>query len=120
MRLIDQHGSGDYSYSSYRPFTDLVTEQAVKCEQYCVETPKRVDELQMETRSNQLANSILSQGATSKSPIGVMMDRGVDMIVSMIAVLKSGAPFLPLDPDTPAERLSYMLEDSGAELLLTH
>ncbi|MBY7731497.1 amino acid adenylation domain-containing protein [Vibrio splendidus] len=121
MRLIDQHGSGDYSWQ-YRPFTDLVTEQAVKCPNSIAlkHQNESMSYLELETRSNQLANSILSQGATSKSPIGVMMERGVDMIVSMIAVLKAGAPFLPLDPDYPTERLSYMLEDSGAELLLTH
>ncbi|MCF7505109.1 non-ribosomal peptide synthetase [Vibrio sp. L3-7] len=121
MRLIDQHGSGDYSWQ-YRPFTDLVTEQAVKCPNSIAlkHQNESMSYLELETRSNQLAHSILSQGTAAKSPIGVMMERGVDMIVSMIAVLKAGSPFLPLDPDYPTERLSFMLEDSGAELLLTH
>ncbi|MEL0611429.1 AMP-binding protein, partial [Vibrio echinoideorum] len=66
------------------------------------------------------AQSILSQGTAAKSPIGVLMERGVDMIVSMIAVLKAGSPFLRLDADYPTELLSFMLEDCGAELLLTH
>nr|WP_248386495.1 AMP-binding protein [Vibrio sp. ED004] len=121
MRLIDQYGSGDHSWH-YRPFTDLVTEQAVKCPNSIAlkHQNESMSYLELETRSNQLAHSILSQKTTSKSPIGVMMERGVDMIVSMIAVLKAGAPFLPLDPDYPTERLNFMLEDSGAELLLTH
>ncbi|MFA0411377.1 condensation domain-containing protein, partial [Vibrio splendidus] len=121
MRLIDQHGSGDHSWQ-YRPFTDLVTEQAFKCPNSIAlkHQNESMSYLELETRSNQLAHSILSQGTAAKSPIGVMMERGVDMIVSMIAVLKAGSPFLPLDPDYPTERLSFMLEDSGAELLLTH
>ena len=121
IRLIDQYGSGDHSWY-YRPFTDLVTEQAVKSPNSIAlkHQNESMSYLELETRSNQLAHSILSQNTTSKSPIGVMMERGVDMIVSMIAVLKAGAPFLPLDPDYPAERLNFMLEDSGAELLLTH
>ncbi|MDH5880610.1 amino acid adenylation domain-containing protein [Vibrio sp. S/42/10] len=121
MRLIDQYGSGEHEWH-YRPFTDLVTEQAKSSPDSIA--LKHQDEsmsyLELETRSNQLAHSILSKRVTSQSPIGVMMERGVDMIVSMIAVLKSGSPFLPLDPDYPTERLSFMLEDSGAELLLTH
>ncbi|MFA0551182.1 amino acid adenylation domain-containing protein [Vibrio lentus] len=121
MRLIDQYGSGDHSWH-YRPFTDLVTEQAFKCPNSIAlkHQNESMSYLELETRSNQLAHSILSQGTAAKSPIGVMMERGVDMIVSMIAVLKAGSPFLPLDPDYPTERLSFMLEDSGAELLLTH
>lgn len=99
-----------------------MTEQAFKCPNSIAlkHQNESMSYLELETRSNQLAHSILSQGTAAKSPIGVMMERGVDMIVSMIAVLKAGSPFLPLDPDYPTERLSFMLEDSGAELLLTH
>ncbi|WP_394251542.1 amino acid adenylation domain-containing protein [Vibrio profundi] len=121
MRLIDQFGQSDHSWS-YRSFTELVSQQASHSPDSIAlkHQNEQLSYLELETRSNQLAHAILSKGASLTAPVGVMMERGVDMIVSMIAVLKAGAPFLPLDPDYPTERLSYMLEDSGAELVLTH
>ncbi|HEY7770154.1 amino acid adenylation domain-containing protein, partial [Longimicrobium sp.] len=51
--------------------------------------------------------------------VGVLMERGVEMVVSLLAVLKAGGVYVPLDPSYPAERLAFMLADSGAALLLT-
>ncbi len=47
------------------------------------------------------------------------MERGPDMLVGLLAVLKAGAAYVPLDPDYPRERLAYMLEDSGVRLVLS-
>ncbi|POA77403.1 hypothetical protein C1882_28645, partial [Pseudomonas sp. FW305-E2] len=46
-------------------------------------------------------------------------ERSLEMVVGLLAILKAGAAYVPLDPDYPAERLAYMFEDSGIELLLT-
>ena len=51
--------------------------------------------------------------------VGVALERGPDLLVALLAVLQSGAAYLPLDPNYPAERLAFMLSDSGARLLLT-
>ncbi|WP_245320267.1 AMP-binding protein, partial [Bradyrhizobium lablabi] len=51
--------------------------------------------------------------------VGLALDRGVEMMVALLAVLKAGGAYLPLDPDYPAERLAHMLRDSGAALVLT-
>ncbi|WP_076587744.1 non-ribosomal peptide synthetase [Vibrio ostreicida] len=75
---------------------------------------------ELESKSNQLARYLRERiGFNEECVIGVMMERGVDMLVAMLAVLKAGAAFLPLDPDYPDERLEFMLQDSDAECLLT-
>ncbi|GAA5644434.1 non-ribosomal peptide synthetase [Vibrio proteolyticus] len=74
---------------------------------------------QLDQRSNQLAHCLLEQGISPDTPVAVLMERGTDMLVAMIAVLKAGGAFLPLDPDYPKERLSFMLADSQAKVVLT-
>ncbi|PYS76433.1 MAG: hypothetical protein DMF66_14775 [Acidobacteria bacterium] len=55
----------------------------------------------------------------AESPVAVMMKRTVDMVAALLAVLKAGAAYVPLDPEYPKERLRLMVEDSGAGLILT-
>src|SRR6185436_1841657 len=54
-----------------------------------------------------------------ESVVGVLAERSLEMVVGLLAVLKAGGAYLPLDPDYPAERLAFMLADSGAQVILT-
>lgn len=74
---------------------------------------------ELHEQANRLAGQIRQQGAGPGSVVGVMLDRTTDLVVSILAVLKAGAAFLPLDPAFPHDRLAFMLTDSGANLLLT-
>ncbi|MEK1908321.1 MAG: condensation domain-containing protein, partial [Pseudomonas sp.] len=74
---------------------------------------ERIAFAELEARSNRLANLLMAHGVRPESRVGVSLERGNAMIVAMLAVLKSGGAFVPLDPDYPRERLSYMVEDSG-------
>ncbi|MEB3440732.1 AMP-binding protein, partial [Pseudomonas sp. A2] len=58
-------------------------------------------------------------GVGPESLVGIAAERSLEMVVGLLAILKAGAAYVPLDPDYPAERLAYMFEDSGIELLLT-
>ncbi|WP_394211424.1 amino acid adenylation domain-containing protein [Enterovibrio calviensis] len=69
--------------------------------------------------SNHLANYLQNKGVKKDQAVGVLFDRGCDMIVAMIAVMKAGAAFLPLDPDYPTERLAYMVKDARAQFVMT-
>jgi amino acid adenylation domain-containing protein len=73
----------------------------------------------LNARANQLAHAMIALKTQSDAPVAIALDRSPEMIVAMIAVLKAGGCYLPLDPSYPAERLAFMLEDSGAELLIT-
>ncbi len=70
-------------------------------------------------QANQLAWCLLSTGLTAGETVGICLDRSIEMIISVLAVLKSGCCYLPLDPSFPEERIKYMFEDSGAGILIT-
>ncbi|MGW3465811.1 non-ribosomal peptide synthetase, partial [Streptomyces olivaceoviridis] len=80
---------------------------------------ERVTYRELNTRANRLARLLIGRGAGPEHRVGVLMHRSVDLIVSLLAVLKSGAAYLPLDTDYPAERLAYMLDDARPTVLLT-
>ena len=70
-------------------------------------------------RANQLAHFLQKQGAGPEVLVGLCVERSVEMVVGMLGILKAGGAYLPLDPTYPALRLAFMLEDSGAPLILT-
>ncbi len=71
------------------------------------------------TRINQLANYLLEQGATQGNRIAVYLDPSIELIVGILAILKIGCAFVPLDTGYPHERLNFILKDSSAHLLIT-
>lgn len=70
-------------------------------------------------RANQLAHYLISRGAKPGSRLGFCLERSLDLAVAMLAVLKTGAAAVPIDPSYPADRLRFLLEDSGISMLLT-
>lgn len=73
----------------------------------------------LDRRSNQLAADLQNAGAGPECCVGVLLERSQRFVVSILAVLKSGAAYLPLDTATPAERLGFILSDADVRLLLT-
>jgi amino acid adenylation domain-containing protein len=74
---------------------------------------------ELSERSGRLARLLRAKGAGPERAVAICLDRSQEMVVGMLAVLKSGSAYLPLDPAYPRQRLLYMLEDAGACLLLT-
>ncbi|MEG4227994.1 amino acid adenylation domain-containing protein [Microcoleus sp. N9_B2] len=74
---------------------------------------------ELNNRANQLAHYLLSLGVKPDAIVGVYMDRSLDAIVAILGVLKAGGAYLPLDPNYSKERLNFMLEDAGVQVLLT-
>ncbi|MFD9789949.1 amino acid adenylation domain-containing protein [Streptomyces sp. NPDC059070] len=69
-------------------------------------------------RTDELAAELRGRGVTADTVVGVCMERSVEMVVALWAVMKAGGAYLPLEPGYPADRLAYMIEDSGARLVL--
>ncbi|MGE6825835.1 AMP-binding protein, partial [Pseudomonas soli] len=74
---------------------------------------------QLNRRANRLAHKLRAQGVGPDVLVGIAVERGFEMIVGLLAILKAGGAYVPLDPEYPQDRLSYMMEDSGIQLLLT-
>ncbi|MEM5550388.1 amino acid adenylation domain-containing protein [Pseudoalteromonas neustonica] len=99
----------------------FVSSLLTKFKQVVIEKPKStalrheqtfLDYAELDTRSNQLAHYLIAQGMKSEDKVGLVMRRGIDMVVSMLAVLKAGGVYVPLAPSLPAERVSYICEHS--------
>lgn len=74
---------------------------------------------ELDTRANQLAWALRDRGAGDGTVVGVCIEPSIDMIVALLAALKSGAAYLPLDPGYPVDRLKFMLEDTDIAVLVT-
>ncbi|PNQ83109.1 non-ribosomal peptide synthetase, partial [Paenibacillus sp. F4] len=74
---------------------------------------------ELNERANRLAATLRASGIGRETIVGILAERSVDLLVAVLAVWKAGGAYVPLDPDYPAERVRFMLEDSGAKVLLT-
>jgi amino acid adenylation domain-containing protein len=70
-------------------------------------------------RANGLGKALQSLGARPESCVGVLLERSADMALAVLAILKTGATYVPIDPTYPTERINFILEDAGVEVLLT-
>ncbi|MCK4260903.1 MAG: amino acid adenylation domain-containing protein, partial [Halanaerobiales bacterium] len=74
---------------------------------------------ELNQRANQLATILRKKGVYKEKIVGIMVERSIEMIVGMLAVLKAGGAYLPIDSENPRDRIQYMLEDSDTKILLT-
>jgi tyrocidine synthetase III len=98
-------------------------------EQQCLLTPDNISVRdgigflkysQLDERSNRLAQFLYNEtGLQKEDRVGILLSRSMELIVSVLGVLKAGGAYVPLDTEYPEERLLYMLEDAGVEVLLT-
>jgi natural product biosynthesis luciferase-like monooxygenase protein len=74
---------------------------------------------ELDQRATQLAGRLIRRGVTPGDIVGLCLERTPDLVAGLLAILKAGAAYLPLDPEYPSERILFMIEDSGTPLVLT-
>lgn len=75
---------------------------------------------ELNEKANSLAHILRENGVTNNTIVGLMVNRSPQIIVGILAILKAGGAYLPIDPEYPEDRISYMIQDSKAEILLTN
>ena len=80
---------------------------------------KQISYFELNKKVNQLSNYLIKQGVSVETPVAISTERSIDLVIGILAILKSGGVFVPLDPIYPLARLNKMLLDCGAKLLLT-
>jgi amino acid adenylation domain-containing protein/non-ribosomal peptide synthase protein (TIGR01720 family) len=101
--------------------TDLLTRQAAATPEATavVFEGRRVSYRELDHASNRLARLLRTRGAGADRFVAVAVPRSVELVVALWAVLKAGAAYLPVDPDYPADRIGYLLDDADPALVLT-
>jgi amino acid adenylation domain-containing protein len=74
---------------------------------------------QLNRRANQLAHLLGALGVDPDVPVGIYMERSIDMLIGLLGILKAGGAYLPVDPEFPQERIDYMLDHSQVSVILT-
>lgn len=83
------------------------------------DTGQQLTYRELNTRANQLAHYLRTQGVGAEMPVGLCVERSADMLVGLLGILKAGAVYLPIDPTYPAERIRFMLEQAQVRLVLS-
>lgn len=111
-----------FPFPENKTLVDLFESQAAKSpdEVAIIFEEKNLTYRELNERSNQLAQFLISKtGLRAEARVGILQSRGLDLMVSILGILKASGAYVPLDIDYPADRLLYMLNDSGIEVLLT-
>ena len=120
-RLIVEFNKTDLKYNENIPFIKYFEEQVEKTpdEIAIVFENQKMTYRELNERANSLAYELRKNGVENNTIVGVSLERSFEMLISILAVLKSGGSYIPIAVDYPRDRVQYMLEDSDASILLT-
>lgn len=121
-KILESFNNTYYKYDSNKTIYKLFEEQVLKTPNNTavVFEDSSLTYLKLNNKSNQLANYLLNCNVKPGSVIGVLMNRSLELVISLLAILKTGCTYLPIDPDYPDDRINYMLEDSKTSVVLTN
>ncbi len=120
-RVLREWSAGPAAPAPTRLLHELVAEQAARTPDApaVVHGGAALTCAGLDARAGALAGELRARGVGPEVAVGVCLERGADAVAALLAVLRAGGAYLPLDPDYPADRLAFMLADSGARLVLT-
>jgi amino acid adenylation domain-containing protein len=119
--LLEDFNATQADYRLERSIPSLFEEQARRSPGViAVEYEEQaVSYAHLNSRADRLALALRSRGVRADEPVGICLPRGLDMVVAVLATLKAGGAYLPLDPNYPRKRIQHMLEDAKPRLVLT-
>ncbi len=121
-QLLDEFNATEMEYAKTKTLYELFEAQVEKSPNdiALVFANEKLTYNELNKRVNQLAYRLRELGVERDEIVGIMAERSIDLIIGILSVLKAGGAYMPIDPDYPVERITYMLNDSKARILLTH
>jgi len=120
-QVIEAFNDTRVAYPDEKLVHELFEEQAAHTPERAavVYQGRSLSYIELNQRANQLARVLRDKGVGPDQLVGICVERGLEMVIGLLAVLKAGGAYVPLDPDYPAERLAYMLQDAAPKVVLT-
>lgn len=121
QQIIHEFNNTEFEYDKTKTIAKLFEEQVEKTPDAValVFENKVMTYRELNQRTNSLAYYLRNKGVERNTIVGIIVNRSFEMIVSILAVLKAGGAYIPIDPEYPAERITYMLENSKSKFLLS-
>jgi amino acid adenylation domain-containing protein/non-ribosomal peptide synthase protein (TIGR01720 family) len=121
QRLLQLWAGEDTSVSTFVSIDKMVQQQAEKVANQLamVEENAQISYKMVEESANKLAHYLIEQGIGCDSRVAIFMERSIFMVVAQLAVLKTGAAYVPLDPDNPIDRIQYQIQDANVATMIT-
>ncbi len=120
-KLINEFNNTDYKYNKDLSIVELFSRQVKKNKNKTavIFKGKKLSYEELDKQSNKVANMLLSQDITQNDVIGVMLNRSFNIHIALWGILKTGASYMLIDPNLPKDRISYMLKNANAKLVIT-
>lgn len=120
--LVSAFNRTSMNYPADKTILDLFAAQVRRDPEHTaiVFEGRKLSYRELDDQSNQLSRYLSKQGARDKMPVATLIDRSVELIVSLLGILKCGSPYVPLDPSHPGDRISHMLADIGPCIVISH
>ena len=121
QRLLAEWNDTDKPYPADRCIHQIIEARAAMTPQAIAieDGSRRLSYDELNRRANQLAHFLRNRGVRAEVLVGVCLKRSPELLIALLGVLKAGGACVPLDPDYPSERLSLILQDSAAPILIT-
>ncbi|TKI15944.1 hypothetical protein FCT18_22235, partial [Lysinibacillus sphaericus] len=119
-QLLSEFNNTDLAYPFEKTIHEIFEEQAQRApEQVAVVYEQdKLTYKELNQRANQLARYLREKGVKEESIVGIMMDRSLEMMISILGVLKAGGAYLPIDKTYPKDRVDFMLQDTNTQWVL--
>ena len=119
--LTNTFNATDAPYPREKRVHELFEEQVVRTPQAIavLHEGNQLTYAELNAKANQVARALRTRGIGPDVVVGICIERGLNMVIGLLATMKAGGAYLPVDPNYPSERLRYMLEDAGPRVVLT-